>query len=805
MNNIADKTTFWSFLGQTDIIIPKLQRDYAQGRKGKESLRENFLASIKRALDSDKQLKLDFVYGTSDNGWHFTPLDGQQRLTTLWLIHWYLAFRTHNLEDQDTKKRLLHFTYETRISSRQFCEKLVKEGHKLTIQESEEKKENISDAILRQSWMYKAWKQDPTIQSMLRMLSGEEDNKLDGIEEIFNECDSTCLENYWHKLQKSAEECPIVFYSLDIENIGQSDDLYVKMNGRGKPLSDFENFKADLIKFCEEKGWSSFTKIETGFPVLMDTKWNDLFWTHRTSDSSTDDIFFSFINRFFLSRLLAKIEKIDEEIEKKENAQLKKAYNYLYSFTNEEHESYNSFGFNIYKTLFESLDAEGQDTWSLLYDLRTILNTIYNEQKVLDWVNNPYYVEDEFKLLYVTKKSIKNTQELTIPQIIAFWASCKYLSIDKPVDGTKFRQWMRVVWNMCDYNNEIRNISLLNSTIHLLDFFFYNPTRFDDAIKEFDIEKIPSEKISSLKSGDGRTALGEHLLEEQSKMNQMSNNNLYTGSIAEFTGKTWEEVIMSVERIHLPCNSANYILSGTIRCLIQNEKGEYIWDAFDDKYRNLKWYIDRNLDSIAYRNLLTLSSTCSHAIFTNKYWFDYIGPFAKHLSFWRNLFAANKQDEYLLIHSWLCQNPLDENGLKSQQIVGQGNYHLNQMIQTSLIEEVQSNDGIYLAWSDKNKAYVLFHHQRSIKPYILFQEDRNKTLVELYNNGTIQFTQSDTLLKCNLLQGRDIEFIYNNETFIWTGDSLIILKSDKEGLHNTKIRPGDNIINILNTIINNIP
>ena len=61
MNNIADKTTFWSFLGQTDIIIPKLQRDYAQGRKGKESLRENFLSSIKRALDSDKQLKLDFV------------------------------------------------------------------------------------------------------------------------------------------------------------------------------------------------------------------------------------------------------------------------------------------------------------------------------------------------------------------------------------------------------------------------------------------------------------------------------------------------------------------------------------------------------------------------------------------------------------------------------------------------------------------------------------------------------------------------------------------------------------------------
>ena len=195
MNNIADKTTFWNFLGQTDIIIPKLQRDYAQGRKGKESLRENFLASIKRALDYNRQLKLDFVYGTSDNGWHFTPLDGQQRLTTLWLIHWYLAFRTNILEDEDTRKRLLHFTYETRISSRQFCEKLVKQGPTIKLK----KDDNIADAILRQSWMYKAWKQDPTIQSMLRMLRGEDDNKLDGIEEIFKGCSDTQLKEYWHR------------------------------------------------------------------------------------------------------------------------------------------------------------------------------------------------------------------------------------------------------------------------------------------------------------------------------------------------------------------------------------------------------------------------------------------------------------------------------------------------------------------------------------------------------------------------------------------------------------------------------
>lgn len=796
MNNIADKTTFWNFLGQTNIVIPKLQRDYAQGRKGKESLRENFLTSIKRALDSNRQLKLDFVYGTSDNGWHFTPLDGQQRLTTLWLIHWYLAFRNNILEDENTRKRLLHFTYETRISSRQFCEKLVKQGPTIKLK----KDDNIADAILRQSWMYKAWKQDPTIQSMLRMLSGEEDNKLDGIEEIFKGCDSTQLKDYWQKLLKSAEECPIVFYSLDIENIGQSDDLYVKMNGRGKPLSDFENFKADLIKFCEEKGWSSFTQIKTGFPFLMDTKWNDLFWHHRDTDSTTDDIFFSFINRFFLSRLLAIVDKVEEKVEKKENTQLKKTYEYLYSFTNKEHESYNNLGFNIYKTLFDELAKEKQDTWSLLYDLRTLLNTICEDYKILDCVTNPYYIEDEFKLLYTTKKEIKNTKELTIPQIIAFWASCKYLSVGKPVDKNNLSRWMRIIWNICDYNNEIRNISMLNSTIHTLNNIFDNSTDFNEALKEFDIENY-----SSLTSGYGHTALGEHLLEEQSKIKQMDNRSPYSGRIVNFIGHTWEDVIKSVERMHVPHKAPNYILSGTIRCLIQNENGEYDWKDFDNKYINLKWYIDQNLDSIAYRNLLTLSPTCSHAIFTNKYWFDYTKQFTEHLSFWRNILAATKKDEYSLIHSWLCKTPLNRIALQSQRIAGEDKYHLNQMIQTSLIEEIQSDEGIYLAWSDKNKAYVLFHHQRSIKPYILFQEDRNKTLVELYNNGTIQFTQSDTLLKCNLLQGRDIEFIYNNETFIWTGDSLIILKSDKEGLHNTKITSGDMIINILNTIINNIP
>ena len=96
--------SFWDFLNQYNIEIPIIQRDYAQGRKGKETLREMFLRNLKNAMDnnlSDKQeiLILDFVYGSVKNG-KLQPLDGQQRLTTLWLLHWYVALRAKKWKRQ---------------------------------------------------------------------------------------------------------------------------------------------------------------------------------------------------------------------------------------------------------------------------------------------------------------------------------------------------------------------------------------------------------------------------------------------------------------------------------------------------------------------------------------------------------------------------------------------------------------------------------------------------------------------------------------------------------------------------------
>ena len=116
------------------VEIPIIQRDYAQGRtyldQDKKNLNKTglrFITSIFKHLKEGKEMELDFVYGSvlepdaatkrTDNV--FLPLDGQQRLTTLWLLHWYIALRAGQLESSgQTFKR---FTYETRVSSRDFC------------------------------------------------------------------------------------------------------------------------------------------------------------------------------------------------------------------------------------------------------------------------------------------------------------------------------------------------------------------------------------------------------------------------------------------------------------------------------------------------------------------------------------------------------------------------------------------------------------------------------------------------------------------------------------------------------------
>lgn len=245
------------------IMIPKIQRDYAQGRKDAEvsRIRTRFLSALYNAVQGTP-ITLDFVYGDVSGYGVMSPLDGQQRLTALFLLHWFAAKKEKI--DVSEYAFLKNFSYDTRFSARDFCEALVEFTPSFSMR--------LSDEIIDQAWFPLDWKRDPTINSMLVVM--------DAIAEIFMK-----TESIWKKLKEGA----ITFYFLPIKDkdMGLTDELYIKMNSRGKPLTQFEHFKAEL----EHELRKVDDLIAKRIMKKIDLDWTDMLWHYRGDDNVTDDEF----------------------------------------------------------------------------------------------------------------------------------------------------------------------------------------------------------------------------------------------------------------------------------------------------------------------------------------------------------------------------------------------------------------------------------------------------------------------------------------------------------------------------------
>ena len=240
------------------IEIPKIQRDFAYGRTDEKNRRkrEHFLDSLYEAV-CGKPITLDFVYGDIKEN-RLTPLDGQQRLTTLFLLYWYAA-KKENLADTEIDF-LKNFSYETRPSARKFCESITTKAFEL------KRDKIISEQIKDKNWFPLEWQHDATISSMLVML--------DAIQDKFS-----CVEDLYAKLEN------ISFYFLPIEDMGLTDELYIKMNSRGKPLTPFEHFKAEFekqLKLADEN-------VAKRIGSKIDREWTDLLWQYRNSEFGDDN------------------------------------------------------------------------------------------------------------------------------------------------------------------------------------------------------------------------------------------------------------------------------------------------------------------------------------------------------------------------------------------------------------------------------------------------------------------------------------------------------------------------------------
>lgn len=120
------KWTLLELLDKYSVQIPKIQRDYAQGRNSDKikKIRQKFLRNIFDALENDdSEMNLEFIYGSTDDQKTLFPLDGQQRLTTLFLLHWFCCIA--GVRDKQQLKWLRKFSYTTRHDAEMFCKLLT--------------------------------------------------------------------------------------------------------------------------------------------------------------------------------------------------------------------------------------------------------------------------------------------------------------------------------------------------------------------------------------------------------------------------------------------------------------------------------------------------------------------------------------------------------------------------------------------------------------------------------------------------------------------------------------------------------
>jgi hypothetical protein len=471
MKSDVDNTfSFWQLINRYKIEIPIIQRDYAQGRKDDkaDSIREKIIQDIVCALSCiDKPLSFDFVYGRVADGM-FVPIDGQQRLTTLWLLHVYLFKRCFAQQKKSCGKECPHlksgilnrFTYATRQSSREFCEAVVKED----ILDPQDKL-LVSVFVKNQHWFYPDWATDPTVDGMLRTLD-HINGKL--LKDKINHADL---------LNKLLKECPITFQFLDMREHGLTDDLYLNMNARGLPLTEFENFKASLEKYLSNRknrdaliaivdslkpkneNDTTWDKIFTHTPEKkitwkLEHDWHDLFWeTLKPDPIKTEQDMLSLFRRHFLN-----VWRLHNDNEGDESKALTPPVTGV-SFT----------PFSVYETVLDKcgIDAALKPIFNLFEALAQYGKNITDTK--------PSWPEKE---AWSALERKGNEKQETYLSRVRFFAVMKcfakpiidvyhFVTPEENVDN-KYKEWMRIVGNILE-NNEVDSEKVYQSALQLID------------------------------------------------------------------------------------------------------------------------------------------------------------------------------------------------------------------------------------------------------------------------------------------------------------------------------------------------
>ena len=509
------------------IFIPKIQRSYAQGRKSESDIRTDFLEDIFSVLTSDQNtpLELSFLFGSKQlliNGVSdgFELLDGQQRATTLFLLYWYV----YNREEKQMPDFLRCFTYETRDTSTDFLTNISKKNYSF-----DEKKP--SEVLKANKWFTDDYNCDPTVCAMLNML---------------DEIHSRYINIADHSLINNLER--LQFYVLLLEKFDMNDELYIKMNSRGLPLTPFENFKASIVRYMKKHHSMIYggDKPENGnspywldFISKIDARWIDIFWQNPTGNDSTEvdneitindyeigNRYFRFLNRYFFTKA-AILKGVDD----------KKLHALPYFFTHdcEEPEAEQRLRkWNNYLELFNLIEdsQKGISLPSTKYPvfsaIERILETFLTHQDfILNCIHaDPYGNTSNFDVLRKDK--------YLLPDKIIFAATTEFIEnlphgkdFNCEVVKENFKRMLRVAHNIIENTTIESDIPAVGVIKALSEIIHYQGA--------IDNNFYYSLATNVLKSRN------EQLKDEQEKAQEMFNDN------GDFD-LTWEDAFKAAEK-----------------------------------------------------------------------------------------------------------------------------------------------------------------------------------------------------------------------------------------------------------------
>lgn len=222
------------------IRIPRLQRDYVQG------LDPSVIIPFVEALLGKADIHLNYIYGPQPSPeMGFEPVDGQQRLTTLWLLRLCLS-KVAGCPFLDV------LSYTAREYADDFCRCLMSE------------KTTVSEALnpKKAPWYIKAWDKDTSVKAMIATIGVIRDRIPQRPEDA-----AALLDN----LKERVKYC-LLPLGDDI-----NEDIYIKMNHRGLLLTRFEILKSWLDE-----------RADAEWKQKMDGCWSEMAWDLIEKPSSEE-------------------------------------------------------------------------------------------------------------------------------------------------------------------------------------------------------------------------------------------------------------------------------------------------------------------------------------------------------------------------------------------------------------------------------------------------------------------------------------------------------------------------------------